>query len=201
MYRASFEPTAPGVYRYYAVFSSDNEETWVSSEENSVTVYQSNADTEPPAAPALGGLLEESGRASLSWTADDESIAGFDIYRQSVTDAVYRKIATVAKEARAYTDFTVNNDTTYTYKVAAFDQAYNRAFSEPQTVTPRLVMIDVTLRLHLPDYTPTTDDITIAGGLQWLERVVDQADGAERRDHTRGRGILVQDDGGQVDSV
>ncbi|MEK0314248.1 alpha-amylase family glycosyl hydrolase [Cohnella sp. 56] len=163
VYRATFEPTAPGVYRYYAAFSSDNEQTWTSSADNSVNVLQSDTDLEPPAAPALGTLLEESGRASLSWTADDADIAGFEIYRQSVTEAVYRKIAVAGKDARQYTDYTVNNDTTYTYKVAAFDAAYNRAWSEPQTVTPKLVMIEVTLRLHLPDYTPTTDDITIAG--------------------------------------
>ncbi|MFD2330334.1 alpha-amylase family glycosyl hydrolase [Cohnella sp. GCM10020058] len=163
VYRASFEPTAAGLYRYYAAFSSDNEETWTLSGENEVNVLQSDDDLEAPDAPALGGLLQESGRASLAWTSDDGSVAGFEIYRQSVTDAVYRKIATVAKEARTYTDFTVNNDMTYTYRVAAYDQAYNRAYSAPQTVTPRLVMIDVTLRLHLPDYTPTTDDITIAG--------------------------------------
>ena len=67
------------------------------------------------------------------------------------------------KLKQKYTDFTVNNDNNYTYKIAAFNNHYNRSESEEKSVTPTLVMVDVTLRLHIPSYTPATDDIYITG--------------------------------------
>jgi glycosidase/fibronectin type 3 domain-containing protein len=162
-YKAKFEPTEPGVYRYYAQASTDNEETFVSSEEASFTAVSDPGDTTPPAAPELQPIVTESGQASLSWTASGDDAAGYEVYRKS-GDGTYAKIATL-RNAESYTDYTVSNGTKYTYKVAAFDASYNRAFSGERSVTPQLVMVDVTLRLHLPDYTPATDDIYIAGTL------------------------------------
>ncbi|CDN43158.1 Amylopullulanase [Paenibacillus sp. P22] len=163
VYAASFEPLQAGVYHYYAAFSADNGETWTESTGLShVTVFP-NEDTDAPAPPALAAITVESSRAVLNWTSEDDSVYGFEIYRAAGADGSFVRIASVTGGKRSYTDFTVSNDTTYRYKVAAYDMAYNRSFSEEQSVTPKLVMVDVTLRLHLPDYTPSTDDITIAG--------------------------------------
>lgn len=163
IYKASFEPTEQGVYNYYAAFSTDNGETWTRSAANRVNVLPDTEDTTPPAAPELAAILQESSRAALAWSVTDDTIAGFEVYRSSSIDAAWRKIAVVKKDVMAFTDFTVNNDIQYKYKVAAYDQAYNRTMSGEQSVTPKLVMIDVTMRLQIPDYTPDTDDITIAG--------------------------------------
>ncbi|CAH1226815.1 hypothetical protein PAECIP111891_06004 [Paenibacillus allorhizoplanae] len=163
MYWGSFEPTEAGVYNYFAKVSTDNGEHYTQSDTVTLEVYGDPNDTTAPAAPALNSIAVESNRSYLKWTASDSSIAGFDVYRQSVTDVTYQKIATLAATATDYTDYAVSNDVLYTYQVAAFDQSYNRAFSEKQSVTPKLVMVDVLMRLHLPDYTPTSDDINIAG--------------------------------------
>jgi glycosidase len=160
-YKAKFEPTEPGTYHYYVKASTDNGETYTTSAESSFTALADSLDTVAPSAPALQAILVESGRAVLTWTAADNSTKGYDVYR-SVAGGDYRKIAAL-RNALSFTDFTVTNGTDYAYKVASFDASYNRSYSAVQTVTPQLVMVDVTMRLHLPDYTPVTDQIYIAG--------------------------------------
>jgi glycosidase len=162
IYTATFEPTETGTYLYVAKVSTDNGETFKESGAKSLAANADPSDTTPPNAPVLAEIPVESNRVQLGWTLSGTDIAGLDIYRKA-GDSEYAKIATLAKDATQYVDFTVSNDTAYTYKVVAFDKAYNRAASAEGTVTPKLVMVDVTLRLHLPDYTPTSDSIYIAG--------------------------------------
>lgn len=164
-YWASFEPTESGEYRYFAKASTDNGERFTVSPTVTLQVYADPYDVVPPSAPVLADFTVESNRAHVKWTASDATAAGYEVYRKSVTDAVYRKIATLDAAATSYIDYTVSNDTAYTYQVAAYDLAYNRAFSAEKSVTPRLVMVDVTLRLQIPGYTPTSDDIYLAGSL------------------------------------
>ncbi|WP_159885192.1 alpha-amylase family glycosyl hydrolase [Paenibacillus puerhi] len=165
VYEAAFEPTEAGVYHYYAKASTDQGERFTVSPTVTFEVYADPDDTTPPAAPVLAAFTVESNRAHVNWTPSDDTAAGYDIYRKAGSETTFRKIATLDKTAVSYIDYAVSNDTTYVYRVAAFDQAYNRAFSAEQAVTPRLVMVDVTLRLHIPPYTPTSDDIYIAGSL------------------------------------
>ncbi|MGF7029515.1 glycosidase/fibronectin type 3 domain-containing protein [Paenibacillus mucilaginosus] len=163
LYWAAFEPTETGLYRYFAKVSTDNGETYSVSPSVTVQVYGSPEDQTPPAAPVLGTITTESNRATLKWTADSQDVSGYEVLRKEAGQEDFRKIAVLPEAAREYIDYAVSNDTAYTYKIAAFDRAYNRSFSEEQSVTPKLVMVDVKLRLHLPDYTPTSDDINIAG--------------------------------------
>ncbi|WP_045672856.1 alpha-amylase family glycosyl hydrolase, partial [Paenibacillus beijingensis] len=167
IYSAAFEPKYAGAYRYEAQVSSDNGETFFKSQTVTVNVYADSDDTVPPAAPVLADINVESNLAHLRWELDNASpdTAGIEIYRNE-NGGDYALIATLGKEAKDYVDYTVSNDTAYTYKVTTFDMAYNRSDSAEKPVTPKLVMVDVTLRLHLPPYTPTTDDITIAGDFQ-----------------------------------
>lgn len=165
VYYAAFEPTEAGVYRYFAKVSTDNGETWTLSSEQTLTVVADTSDTTAPAAPVLADIVVESNRVELKWTAEGSDFAGFEIYRQAEGEQVFRMIAKTDAAARSYVDYAVSNDMTYTYKVAAYDAAYNRGTSAEKTVKPTLVMIDVTLRVHLPEYTPATEDIYIAGTL------------------------------------
>ncbi|MBD0382691.1 alpha-amylase family glycosyl hydrolase [Paenibacillus sedimenti] len=162
IYWAQFEPTLAGTYLYLAQASTDNGETFVSSQAVALVVYADPDDTTPPATPVLSDIQVESNLANLKWTADGTDAAGFEIYRKEV-GGTYKLVATLSRDAREFVDYTVSNDTTYTYKVSSFDAAYNRADSLEKQVTPKLVMVDVKLRLHLPSYTPTTDSIHIAG--------------------------------------
>ncbi|WP_123039209.1 alpha-amylase family glycosyl hydrolase [Cohnella candidum] len=161
---AQFEPTEAGAFYYFALVSTDNGEHFTESAPSYVDVYADPNDTTAPSAPVLDAINVESNRVQLKWTAADADMDHFEIFRK--TDATeYAKLAVVDKSATSYVDFTVSNDTNYTYKVAAVDASYNRGFSGEQSVTPKLVMVDVKLRVHLPSYTPVQDDIYIAGDL------------------------------------
>lgn len=166
VYWAAFEPIEAGAYYYLAQVSSDNGFTYSESAQTSVDVYADSNDTTAPAAPVLADITTESNRVQLNWTAaeSDETPHHYEIYRKTA-DSDYARIATVDNTATSYVDFTVSNDTSYTYRVAAVDESYNRAYSGEQTVTPKLVMVDVKLRVHLPSYTPVQDDIYLAGDL------------------------------------
>lgn len=171
VYWVAFEPTEAGVYTYYAKVSTDNGDNFTESVAAAVTVTADPNDTTPPAAPVLASILVESNRVQLKWTVDDadQSVNHFEIYRKTA-NTIEKKIAVVEKGLASYIDFTVSNDTTYTYRVAAVDKAYNRAYSNAEIVTPKLVMVDVKLRVHLPSYTPAQDDIYLAGNLNgWNE--------------------------------
>ncbi|WP_148449257.1 alpha-amylase family glycosyl hydrolase, partial [Paenibacillus tuaregi] len=162
VYWAVFEPTEAGTYYYFARISTDNGQKYTDSASSYVDVQADENDTTAPAAPELSPIQVESSRVQLSWTEEDDTVYQYEIYRNA-GGAEYKKIATVDKTAKSYVDLTVSNDTAYTYKVAAVDSSYNRAYSNEQAVTPKLVMVDVKLRVHLPGYTPATDDIYIAG--------------------------------------
>lgn len=166
IYWAAFEPTEAGTYRYFAKVSTDNGESYTESAEAEVSVRADSSDTEAPKAPALAEIPVESNRVLLNWTKDAEDTTAdhYEIFRKA-GDSEFVKIAVAGKSDMSFVDFTVSNDTAYTYKVAAVDSAYNRAFSGEQSVTPKLVMVDVKLRVHLPGYTPVQDDIYLAGDL------------------------------------
>ncbi|REE82689.1 glycosidase [Paenibacillus taihuensis] len=166
VYWASFEPIETGAYYFFAQVSSDNGFTFSESTQSYVDVYADSNDTTAPEAPLLADITTESNRVQLNWTAaqSGETPHHYEIYRKTA-DSEYTRIATADNTAKSYVDFTVSNDTAYTYKVAAVDGAYNRAFSGDQSVTPKLVMVDVKLRVHLPSYTPVQDDIYLAGDL------------------------------------
>ncbi|WP_167958318.1 alpha-amylase family glycosyl hydrolase [Anaerosporobacter faecicola] len=170
-YSTSFEPTRVGEYRYFAKATVNNGYTFTSSEENVLTVIAS-ANTDKPVKPELQQALSESNRATLNWTCEDSSVKGFDIFRSqatkngegAVTFSEFQRIDTVDAATNGYVDYAVNNDTTYKYYVEAFNEYYNRTKSEIIEVTPKLVMVEVTMRLTIPTkvYTSATDSIYIA---------------------------------------
>ncbi|WP_372662436.1 S-layer homology domain-containing protein [Cohnella sp.] len=163
IYYATFEPTEARVFRYFAKVSTNNGETYAESAEATFNANADTTDTTAPSAPVLADITVESNLVRLAWTAEGEDISGFDVFRKKVSDTGFTKIAVLENTVNNYADYLVSNDIQYIYKIAAFDQAYNRAFSEEKSVTPKLVMVDVTLRLHLPSYTPAQDGIYIAG--------------------------------------
>ncbi|WP_410512343.1 S-layer homology domain-containing protein [Paenibacillus sp. BR2-3] len=165
VYYATFEPTEAGKFHYFAKVSTDNGENYTQTTEASLMANADANDTTAPAAPVLADIVVESNLVNLHWASTGTDISGIDIFRKKSTDTAFTKIATVEKTATFYVDYAVSNDTPYVYKVATFDRSYNRAFSDDKTVTPKLVMVDVTLRLHLPSYTPSADGIFIAGSL------------------------------------
>ena len=170
VYSTVFEPTRAQNYTYFAKATVNNGHTYTYSVENSVVVNPS-ANTTKPSKPDLQQSISESNRVTLNWTCKDSSIKGFDIFRSQATKTdtgevftEYQRIGTVAADVNTYIDYAVNNDTKYKYYVESFNEYYNRTESVVMEVTPKLVMVDVTMRLTIPSkvYTSATDSIYIA---------------------------------------
>lgn len=164
IYSASFEPTMAGTYKYLAKASINNGFTYTKSEIAEVLAMPSDSDTTPPAIPVLAQSTVESNRVTLNWSSSNEDVVGYEIYRVE-SGGVEKKLDTLASTARSYIDYTVSNDTNYIYRVAAYDSSYNRSYSESMSIIPQLTMVDVTLRLTIPEkvFTSATDGIYIAG--------------------------------------
>lgn len=164
IYYAEFEPTEEGIYNYYVKATTNYGDTYVESIESEFKAKINLDDNLSIEVPALKDILVESNRSKLEWESNGDNIEGYEVYRKEGTGE-YIKIAVLDNDTRDYTDFTVSNGKNYTYKIAAYNRSYNRVYSSEKDVTPTLVMVDVTLRLHIPNYTPVTDDIFIAGDL------------------------------------
>lgn len=166
VYTAAFEPTEEGVYRYFAKVTVNNGNTYTKSEEQSLRAV-SNYTLAPPDVPVLAEPLQESSRVTLNWTmASENNLSGFEIYRikSGAENAYEEKIAVLEDKVHSYTDFMVSNDTAYTYRVTAFNREYNRSTSNTVTITPKLTMVEVTVRLHIPEKVmpAVTDSIYVA---------------------------------------
>ncbi|WP_288221349.1 alpha-amylase family glycosyl hydrolase [uncultured Clostridium sp.] len=162
VYFADFEPTEEGIYKYYAKATTNFGDTYVESVECEFNAFKNEDDSLAIEAPILKDILVESNRSKLEWSSNGENVEGYEVYRKE-ENGEYVKVAVLDKSSREYIDFTVSNGKKYTYKVSAYNKFYNRAYSDERDVTPTLVMVDVTLRLHIPSYTPVTNDIYIAG--------------------------------------
>ncbi len=167
-YTAAFEPIEEGTYRYFAKATVNRAYSYQSSEETSV-VASANYTKDAPAVPNLLQPIQESSRVSLNWTADSTNIEGYHLYRKQIGEGglTYPEyhIATLGKDVTSYDDYMVSNDTTYEYRVLAFNSEYKRTSSNTITITPKLTMVEVTIRLNIPDkvFTSATDNIYIAG--------------------------------------
>ena len=95
-------------------------------------------DTTPPAAPT--GLTATAGDSlvSLDWANNAETdLAGYDVYRATVSGGPYTKLNATPLADSAYTDTGLSNGTTYYYVVRAVDTSANpSAASSEASATP-----------------------------------------------------------------
>ena len=168
VYTAAFEPIEAGKYNYFAIATVNRGYSYKKSGEASLEATASYT-LEPPVEPTLIQPIQESSRVSLNWTvASTENIAGYHIFRKQIEEGVSHpeyNIATCDAGETSYTDYMVSNDITYQYRIEAYNMEYNRATSAGVTVTPKLTMVEVTIRLTIPNkvFTSSTDNIYIAG--------------------------------------
>ncbi len=64
---------------------------------------------------------------ALSWTASTSTVAGYNVYRSTVSGAAYAKINSSMVAAVIYTDAAVQNGTTYFYVTTAVDSSGNES--------------------------------------------------------------------------
>jgi fibronectin type 3 domain-containing protein len=71
---------------------------------------------QPPAAPVQH-------TATLTWTPDTATVAGYNVYRGTVSGGPYTKINSVAVTAAKYVDNTVKSGQTYYYVITSVNAA------------------------------------------------------------------------------
>lgn len=116
----------------YAVAAYDNSDNSAISAGVSVAV-PACLDTTPPTVPGgVTAIATNCGRVEITWTAASDTGSGLRDYR------IYRNgqsIQTVSAAANAYSDTAASATTSYTYAVAAYDNANNSATSVGVSVT------------------------------------------------------------------
>jgi chitodextrinase len=97
----------------------------------------------PPADPTgLSATVLSSSSIYLSWTDNSSDEDGFDIYRSLSSGSGYSELDTVGANVESYTDDGLDPDTTYYYRVYAYnsygdsDYAYDYATTDPTGSPP-----------------------------------------------------------------
>lgn len=160
VFTANFRPIETGTYSYRLAFTTDRGETWKTTNTEEVTLSQNSDDTKAPAdAVKLEEPVKESGQVTLNW-----SLEGADSPYLFAIERDGKNIELIEDaEKVSYTDFAVENGKTYEYRVVAYDQAGNKTASNAVSITPDIVMVDVTFKVHAPDYTPLSAKVTMPG--------------------------------------
>jgi chitinase len=122
-YAVTWSNASAGSYQLTAM-ATDNQGATTTSAARSITVTGTpSGDTTPPSVPAgLASATQSSTSVSLSWNASSDNasgsgIAGYRVYRNGT------QVGTPT--GTAYTDTALSADTSYSYQVAARDNAGN----------------------------------------------------------------------------
>ena len=164
MFTASFIANKSGKYEYKYEFTTKgtygfNDENSVSYTEVKVFELSSVEDGIPAEAIELKTPEEQSGEVNLSWNiVGENNIALYEIVRNGVVVARIQD-----KSIVSYKDTDVKNKTKYNYEIIAYTNGGNAIKSNSVSVTPDLVMVEVTFKLHAPSYTPLDATITMPG--------------------------------------
>lgn len=164
MFTASFIANKSGKYEYKYEFTTKgtygfNDENSVSYTEVKVFELSSVEDGIPAEAIELKTPEEQSGEVNLNWSVvGTNNITLYEIVRNGVVVATIQDGSIVS-----YKDTDVRNKTEYKYEVIAYTNGGNSVKSNEVTVTPDLVMVEVTFKLHAPSYTPLDATITMPG--------------------------------------
>ncbi|MEH6939589.1 alpha-amylase family glycosyl hydrolase [Bacillus sp. JJ664] len=158
---SNFTPLEAGSYEYRMAFTPDLGKTWVYSTTGEVTYIRSTSDTTPPAREvALDTPIKESGQVNLNWnlTQPDQPYKTV-IYRDGIL------LTSVSGDTTTFRDYQVSNGATYKYQIRVFDQAGNFIDSKIVNVTPDIVTVQVTFKVHAPDDTPLSAQINIPNSI------------------------------------
>ncbi|MEH7117623.1 alpha-amylase family glycosyl hydrolase [Neobacillus vireti] len=160
-FRGIFTAYEAGTYEYRLAFTPDLGLTWVYSATGEVTYTHNTSDTTPPAKEVvLDTPVKESGQVNLSWKLTEPD--------QPYKTLIYRDgqiLTTLNGDVTSFRDYQVANGTAYKYQIRIFDEAGNFMDSNTVSVTPEIVMVQVTFKVHAPDYTPLSAQVNIPGSL------------------------------------
>jgi len=93
-------------------------------------------DTSPPVAPSdLSAEMVSTTEIDLSWSDNSDDEAGFRIERKTGPEGSWSEIIAVEADSTAYSDSGLVPDTTYYYRVKAFNVSYDSEYSNEAWAT------------------------------------------------------------------
>ncbi len=165
-YVGNMLPDVIGEFHYISRWSSNGGVTWYISDlggpgdndQPGLLHVQASSDTTPPLTTTLYLVGTSAASISLSWDAvGDPDVAGYELYRQTVTAPGFVRVASLASGTTSYEDTAVVTGETYDYYVLAFDTSFNRAApSNVVQATAEARFVAVTFQVAVPEYTPGT---------------------------------------------
>ncbi|WP_349408450.1 alpha-amylase family glycosyl hydrolase [Pseudalkalibacillus sp. SCS-8] len=161
VFSAEFLPLEAGEYKYRYAFTTDLGRKWVYSVEKDLTVHKAKDETLPVEAVSLEEPAQESGQVNLNWSLKNPK----DPYMITIVrDGQVIDMLWDAGETQ-YKDLSVENGKTYKYIVRVYDQYGNKVDSNAVSVTPDIVMVEVTFKVSAPDYTPLDAKLNMPNSL------------------------------------
>jgi glycosidase len=159
--------TTGGATWFYALNGPDDGNPTCPGPFGVLTVTQSSDTTAPDAPTTLAVTGVTSASISLGWDSHpdtDGDLFGFRVYRGPV-GGPYSQIAQIADVAAvSFIDTGVTAGATYAYYVTAIDTSVNEsAPSNTVEATAENVLVDVTFRVTVPDFTDSTYPVHIVG--------------------------------------
>jgi len=97
----------------------------------------SNATGSPATVPLTGtGVAPVQHSVALTWNASTSTVAGYNVYRGTVSGGPYTKINSSLVTVLNYTDSIVQNGITYYYVTTAVDSSGNESAYSNQVSAP-----------------------------------------------------------------
>ncbi|MCU0486004.1 MAG: alpha-amylase family glycosyl hydrolase, partial [Anaerolineales bacterium] len=173
-FKAQLLPETLGVFDYVYRYSTSSGRDWVYADLSGpingnaaapspgVLTVLSSGDTTAPAVPVNLRVTSQSAtEVALAWDASpDSDIYAYDLYRSEDSASLGVKIARLLSPTITYVDSDVVSGITYYYVVRALDTSFNvSANSNQVAATPAPRLVNVTLSVTVPTYTPSEADV------------------------------------------
>ncbi|MGM7702728.1 alpha-amylase family glycosyl hydrolase [Pseudalkalibacillus sp. Hm43] len=161
VFSAEFLPLEAGQYEYRYAYTTDLGRNWIYSDEQAFTVLKAEDEIPPVESVALEEPKQESGQVNLNWSLQNS--------KDPYMIAIVRDGEVIEKlwdpSMTQYKDLSVENGKSYEYVVRVYDQYGNKVDSNAVTVTPDIVMVEVTFKVNAPDYTPLDAKVNMPNSL------------------------------------
>ncbi|GAI80565.1 unnamed protein product [marine sediment metagenome] len=162
--------------------------------------------TIPNAPSDLAATAISTSRIDLSWQDNSDNEIGFNIERKTGAGGTYSEIDTREADVTTYSDTGLSEDTTYYYRVRAYNDAGDSSYSNENNAA--------TLPITIPNAPSDLVAIAISSGqidLSWRDNSHDEggfkierkagAEGSYRQIVTLGADITTYSDVGRIDST